>query len=59
MSPAPRYALAPAGPAVQPVSVKMPNDLIYRLAQVAKKTGRSRTALIVEFVEAGLAGGSA
>lgn len=55
MSPAPRYALAPAAPTSQAVTFKLSHDVLYRLAQAAKKTGRSRTALIVEFVENGLA----
>lgn len=55
MSPAPRYALAPAAPSVQAVTFKLPHYTLYRLAQAAKKSGRSCTALIVEFVEAGLA----
>ena len=56
MTPAPRYALAPAAPAVQAVTFKLSHDVLYQLAQAAKKTGRSRTALIREFIETGLAG---
>lgn len=55
MKPAPRYALAPAAPTAQAVTFKLPHDLLYRLAQEAKRTGKSRTALIGEFIAQGLA----